>query len=57
VSLSKVLFASDVGYFTGEPEVQPYFEFYDRLFDAVGAPESLREKVNRGNAIELFGLE
>jgi predicted TIM-barrel fold metal-dependent hydrolase len=55
-SVAKLMFASDVGYFEGEPNVQPYFEFYDRLFDAVGAPESLRERVNRGNAIELFQL-
>ena len=56
-SLGKVMFASDVGYFRGEPEVQPYFDFYDELFEAVRAPESLREKVNRGNAMALFGLD
>jgi predicted TIM-barrel fold metal-dependent hydrolase len=55
-SVVKLMFASDAAYFEGESDVQPYFEFYDRLFDAVGAPESLRERVNRGNAAELFGL-
>ena len=55
-SLRKLMFASDVTYFAGAPEVAPYLEFYDALFDAVTAPASLREQVNRGNAIELFGL-
>jgi predicted TIM-barrel fold metal-dependent hydrolase len=56
VSVGKLMFASDVGYFEHEPGVQPYFEFYDKLFDAIGAPDALREQVNRGNALELFGL-
>ena len=56
-SLAKLMFASDVKYFNGEPEVGSYFEFYDELLDLVGAPEELRERVNRGNAMTLFGLE
>jgi len=56
-SVGKLMFASDVGYFAHEPEVEPYLEFYDRVFEAVGASESLREAVNRGNAVKLFGLE
>lgn len=55
-SVEKLLFASDVGYFHGDPQVEPYFEFYDKVFDAIGAPPELREKVNRGNAAALFGL-
>jgi len=54
--VGKLLFATDVGYFEGEPDVKPYFEFYDALLEAVGATETLRERVNRGNALELFGL-
>jgi len=56
-SVGKLLFATDVGYFRGDPDVDPYFDFYDKLFDAVGAPEELRERVNRGNAMTLFGVE
>ena len=56
-SVEKLMFATDVSYFDGDPEVAPYFDFYDRLFEAVGAPVALREKVNRGNARRLFGLE
>ena len=56
-SLGKVLFASDVHVFGEHYEVGQYCEFYDKLFDAVGASAEMREKVNRGNAIELFGLE
>jgi predicted TIM-barrel fold metal-dependent hydrolase len=55
-SVSKLMFASDVSVFAHEPEVQPYFDFYDALFDAIGAGPDLREKVNRGNAVDLFGL-
>jgi predicted TIM-barrel fold metal-dependent hydrolase len=56
-SVTKLMFASDVGYFARQPEVEPYFEFYDRVFDAVGASAELREVVNRGNAMKLFGVE
>jgi predicted TIM-barrel fold metal-dependent hydrolase len=59
VSLSKLLFATDMSIFE-EGYVQgcaPYFEFYDKLFDAVGASEAQREAVNRGTAMRLFGLE
>lgn len=55
-SLSKVLYASDVSVFRESEGFEPYFEFYDKLFDAVGASPEMREKVNRGNAIALFGL-
>jgi predicted TIM-barrel fold metal-dependent hydrolase len=57
-TFSKLLYASDVRVFgrPGQEGFEPYFEFYDKLFDAVNAPDDLRERVNRGNAIELFGL-
>jgi len=57
-TFSKLLFASDVRVFVepGTEGFEAYFDFYDRLFDGVGASEQLRERVNRGNAIELFGL-
>lgn len=55
-SMEKLLFATDVSYFGEEPNAAPYFEFYDRLFDAVGAPPDLREKVNRETALALFGV-
>jgi len=55
-SLGKVLYASDVRVFIENEGFDPYFEFYDELFDAVGASPEMREKVNRGNALELFGL-
>ncbi len=58
-TLNKVLFASDIVIFEhpGEEGFQPYFEFYDKLLDAVKAPEELRERVNRGTAMELFELD
>jgi predicted TIM-barrel fold metal-dependent hydrolase len=55
-SLGKVLYASDVSVFRENEGFQPYFEFYDKLLDAVGASAQMREQVNRGNAIKLFGL-
>jgi uncharacterized protein len=56
-SVRKLCFASDVRYFR-QPEtfdVERYIEFYERIFDAIDLPEALRERVNRGNARELFG--
>ena len=57
-SFSKLLFATDVSFFNhpGEEGFEPYFDFHDGLFDAVGASDELREKINRGNALMLFGL-
>jgi predicted TIM-barrel fold metal-dependent hydrolase len=58
VSLSKLLFATDERIFqSGYVEsCQPFFAFYDALFDAVGASEAQREAVNMGTARALFGL-
>jgi len=56
-SFSKVCFGSDVTYFRQSFGFQPYIEFYEKLYDAVGAPDDLREGVNRGNILSLFGVE
>jgi len=57
-SLSKLLFATDEHIFQSGyvKSCEPFFAFYDRLLDAVGASEAQREAVNRGTAIQLFGL-
>jgi len=55
-SMNKLLFASDMSIFRENEGFEPYFVFYDRLFDAVGASAEMREKVNRGTAMRLFGL-
>jgi len=57
-TLNRVLFATDVVIFThpGQEGFEGYFEFYDRLYSVIKAPAELREKINRGTAIELFKL-
>jgi predicted TIM-barrel fold metal-dependent hydrolase len=57
-TLNKVLFASDVSYFTRTENegFEPYCAFYDSLYDTIGAPPELRERINRGTAISLFEL-
>jgi predicted TIM-barrel fold metal-dependent hydrolase len=57
-SISKLCFASDVAYFRdGAMRFEPYIAFYERIFDHVGLSPDLRERVNRGNARFLFGLD
>jgi predicted TIM-barrel fold metal-dependent hydrolase len=56
-SFGKVLFATDLSLFREGEGFEAYFQFYDRLFDAVKASPAMRERVNRGNALRLFGLE
>jgi predicted TIM-barrel fold metal-dependent hydrolase len=58
VALNKLLFATDLLDVFSAPrdDIEPYFAFYDGLLDAVGASEELRERINRGNALELFGI-
>jgi len=56
-SFSKLCFGSDVTYFRQNFTFEPYMEFYEKLYDAVDAPDALREKVNRGNILSLFGIE
>lgn len=55
--VSKLLFASDVGYFRdpAKTDFQKYIDFYEQFFDAVGASREIRDKVNYGNALELLG--
>ena len=53
-SFSKVCFGSDVTYFRQNFPFEPYIEFYEKLYDAVRAPDDLREQVNRGNVLSLF---
>ena len=57
-TLNRLLYATDVEIFEapGKEGFDLYFEFYDQLFDVIKAPEELREKINRGTAIELFKL-
>ncbi len=57
-ALAKLLFATDVLYFAspGNEGVEAFFAFYDRIYDAVKATEEQRERINRGNAAELFGV-
>jgi predicted TIM-barrel fold metal-dependent hydrolase len=57
-SISKLCFASDVRYFSeGAFAFESYITFYQRIFDRIGLSAELRERVNRGNARLLFGLE
>ena len=57
-SVRKLVFASDVTYFKDEGfPFEPFIEFYEKIFDAIGLSDELRELVNRGNARALFGLD
>lgn len=55
--LSKLCFGSDTTFFGEKHSFRPYIDFYERLFDEVGAPPELREKVNAGNILSLFKVE
>ena len=55
--MAKLCFGTDMTYFIPDPGVEPYVRFYERLFEEVGAPSDLRERVNAGNVIDLFRLE
>lgn len=57
-SAGKLCFGSDAGYFG--PDRYPFLDyvaFYERFFERVAMPADLREKINRGNMLELFGLK
>lgn len=56
-SFSKVCFGSDVTYFRSTFGFESYIEFYEKLYDAVEAPDDLRERVNRKNILSLFDIE
>lgn len=53
----KLCFGTDATYFCGSDDYQKYIGFHERLFDEVGAPPALREKINSGNILALFGLD
>jgi len=55
--LGKLCFGSDTSYFGETHHFGKYIDFHDRLFDEVGAPPALREQVNAGNILSLFGIE
>jgi len=54
-TLGKLCFGTDMTYFGAQHGVRPYIDFHERLFDDVGAPSELREQVNAGNVLKLFG--
>ena len=57
-SIRKLCFGSDVPYFReGEFSFDRYIVFYEKVFDAIGLSEELRDRVNRGNIRSLFGLD
>ena len=56
-SLTKLCFGTDLSYFDADYDYERYINFYERLFDEVGAPPALREKINSGNILSLFGLD
>lgn len=55
-SFSKLCFGSDVTYFSSTFGFEPYIEFYEKFYDAVKAPEALRERTDRGNILSLFDI-
>jgi predicted TIM-barrel fold metal-dependent hydrolase len=55
--LGKLCFGTDTGYFGETHSFEKYIHFYERLFDEVGAPPELRDKVNAGNILSLFNVE
>jgi len=56
-SVARLLFATDVSIFREQEGFEVYFEFYDKLFEAIAAPPEVRERVNQANALRLFGLD
>lgn len=60
-ALGKVCFGTDIGYFHEGGKVDERLgasiDFYEKLFDEVGAPEELRKKVNSENVLALFGRQ
>ncbi len=58
VTLNRILYASDVRIFDapGREGFDVHFEFYDNLYNVIKAPEKVRERTNRGAALELFEL-
>ena len=55
-SAGKLCFGTDAGYFDSRSDgVEAYIAFYEQLFDRIGLPAELRERVNAGNVSALFG--
>lgn len=55
--LAKLCFGTDLSYFDADEDYERYIDFHERLFKETGAPRALREKVNSGNILSLFGLK
>ncbi len=57
-TLNRVLYASDTTIFVapGKERFRKHLEFYDNLYDVLKVPGDMRERINRGTAIELFEL-
>lgn len=54
-STGKLCFASDCSYFVEDHyNFEQFIDFYERLFEKLGVKGELRERVNSGNALELF---
>ena len=55
---AKLWFGSDARYFwEGAFPSEPYVAFYERIMERIGASESLKSQVYRGNVQKLFGLD
>jgi predicted TIM-barrel fold metal-dependent hydrolase len=54
-SVSKLCFACDGSPFFPGDNYGPIFDFYDRFYAAVGAPEELRRRIDRENILDLLG--
>jgi predicted TIM-barrel fold metal-dependent hydrolase len=54
--MTKLCFGTDLSYFDADYDYARYIDFHEWLFDEVGAPPALREKINSGNTLSLFGL-
>jgi len=57
-SAGKLCFGTDTSYFgVGQYKFEDYTAFYERFFARVHMPDALREKINYGNLLDLFGLK
>jgi len=57
-AVAKLVCASDASLWTEtENPMEPFFSFYDKLYDRLNLSDELRERVNRGNAEALFAVE
>lgn len=56
-SVRKLCFASDIVYLREDTDPKPYFDFYDKLMEEIGASEELIKKVSYDNISALFSLD